>query len=341
VLTIIEHISNEKLTPRVVPAPDSDFAEIIYPFAMTFDGYEVWGDADVLREAAFRMWEVEDRTGVLPESLTKLRTSLFALGRMMRFTDFDEDVFGVEGSEADLKQRVRKHIAAIAEQIDHGPRGHLTMIQATAAAVARLTDIGQVKEREVRIAIAESLAELLDEPVASSATGREITFPELPLWVTSSPPGPFDVIVGDRHTPRIAAEVKWAATNTLSHSLWDILKLLGVLALGAEQVYMAAGYPTRVWDKARFAQLYETGVVGYSELPLAKEWPSLLRDSTGTPLRLPNAVQITEVARMTIAHAGERWQLRTVAIDPAAGGWLELKDGGLAGACQVGRDDPT
>ena len=112
----------------------------------------------------------------------------------------------------------------------------------------------------------------------------EISFEALPLWDPADPPGPFDLIAGTSDTPRLAAEVKWASRNTLSHSLWDVLKLLGVLALGADQVYMVAGFPEKIWRSSEFAPLYTTGTVRYTGLPLAKEWPSLISESKGTPL---------------------------------------------------------
>ena len=92
------------------------------------------------------------------------------------------------------------------------------------------------------------------------------------------------------------------------------------------------GIRSRVWSKAEFASLYETGTVPYTELPLAKEWPSLLSEGGGIPLRVPNAIEVTEIAGIMFTTAGEPWQLRTVAIDPTVGGWLELNAGSLKGA---------
>jgi hypothetical protein len=110
------------------------------------------------------------------------------------------------------------------------------------------------------------------------------------------------------------------------------VKLLNVLALSADQVYLIAGYPTRIWRKAEFAALYAAGTVPYTQLPIEKEWPSLLKHSKGAPLRIPNAIEVTEVARVGLVRGGEPWQLRTVAIEPAMGAWLELRDGRLNGA---------
>lgn len=110
------------------------------------------------------------------------------------------------------------------------------------------------------------------------------------------------------------------------------MKLLSVLALSADQVYLIAGYPDRIWQKAEFAALYGAGTVAYAQLPIEKEWPSLLEHSEGTPLRIPNVIEVSEVARVALTRAAEPWQLRTVAIAPSIGGWLELRGGRLNGA---------
>jgi hypothetical protein len=327
-----EHIPNRKLAPALVPSADADFAEVIFPFAMTYHAYDVWGDFETVRDAAEQTWAVRERSGSLPTSLTKLRTSLFAAARYMRMTDFDEDIAGMPGSEAAWIDMMRAHVAVIAQTANHGPGPHLQVACATAEAAARLSRLDAPKEYDLRVALGDALNAILDEPVTSSASEHEHTFGRLPLWTVGDPPGPFDVLAGDVAAPRLAAEVKLADRNTLSHSLWDVLKLLGVLALAADHAYLIAGFPTRVWEKTEFAVLYATRTVPYAELPIAREWPYLLKHSKGVPLRIPKAIEVTEVAGISLTRVGEPWQLRTVAIEPATGGWLELRDGGLDGA---------
>ncbi len=46
------YYSNRELTLKVIPSPDADFAEAIYPFAMTYKGYDVWGDKDAAGTSA-------------------------------------------------------------------------------------------------------------------------------------------------------------------------------------------------------------------------------------------------------------------------------------------------
>jgi hypothetical protein len=70
----------------------------------------------------------------------------------------------------------------------------------------------------------------------------------------------------------------------------------------------------------------------YTDLPIDKEWPALLGHSKGKPLRIPNRVEITDVARAHFRCRNEPWQVRTVAVDPTLGGWVELNDGRLEGA---------
>jgi hypothetical protein len=324
-----KHIPNADLSPQRVPSPDADFAEVIFPFAMSFSGYGVWGDSQTVRHLAEQTWAQYDSSRTLPDSLTKLRTSLFGAGRYMRMTDFDEDVFGGPGSGARWEAMMRDHVARIARIVSDGSETDSVMAAATFDAAAELLQTPAAKERELRIALARALAAHDAGPVISSATGHEHTFTELPLWTAG--PGPLDLIVGTVTAPRIAGEVKLESKNTLSHSLWDVLKLLGALALGAERAYMIAAYPTRVWEHAEFAGLYRHGSLGYTDLPIAKEWPALLVGK-GTPLRIPNKVEITDVAQANFWRLGARWQLRSVAVDPALGGWLELNNGQLDGA---------
>jgi hypothetical protein len=58
-----EHIPNRKLAPALVPSADADFAEVIFPFAMTYHAYDVWGDFETVRDAAEQTWAVRERSG--------------------------------------------------------------------------------------------------------------------------------------------------------------------------------------------------------------------------------------------------------------------------------------
>ena len=89
------HITNDKLRLALVPSPDADFAEVIFPFAMTYHAYDVWGDSATVRGVAEQTWTIREKTGAPPTSLARLRSSLFAAARYMRMTDFDEDIAGI------------------------------------------------------------------------------------------------------------------------------------------------------------------------------------------------------------------------------------------------------
>lgn len=326
------HIPNGELTPKRIPPRDADFAEEIFPFAMAYHAYDVWGDVETVQSVAEGCWRNIEQSKTFPTSLLKLRTSLFGAGRYMRVTDFDEDVIGGSGTEAAWVELMRQHVSAIAAAVDRGAKRHLELASAAAAAAARITQLEKASEHDLRVAIGQALAASSEEPVASSATVHEHSFGRLPLWAEDDPPGPFDLVVGEVAAPSAVAEVKLSDHNTLSHSLWDIVKLLGVVTLSADHAYLIAGYPQRVWQRTEFAALYEGGTLPYTALPIAKEWPYLLEHSKGTPLRVPNALEVTEIARVNFRRDGEAWQLRTVAIEPAAGGWLALQNGGLEGA---------
>lgn len=243
-----------------------------------------------------------------------------------------EDIAGIPGSETAWIDLMREQVAAIARVVARGSPRHLQLARATTDAAAAIAELDVAKEYELRVAIGDAVSAITGEAVTSSAAKHEHQFERLPLWVEGGAPGPFDLVVGDVTAPVIAAEVKLSDHNTLSHSLWDIMKLLGVLVLSADHVYLIAGYPTRVWQNAEFRTLYLSGIVPYTQLPIAKEWPSLLRDSKGVPARIPNAIEVTEVARVAFIRDGVPWELRTVAIEPATGGWLELRDGEFDGA---------
>lgn len=182
-----------------------------------------------------------------------------------------------------------------------GPASHLEVARATAEAAARFTDVDVAKEYDVSHAVGDALSAITNEPVA-----HEHTFDQLPLWKRDDPPGPFDIVVGALDSPALAAEVKLSDHNTLSHSLWDIMKLLGVLALSVDHVYVIACYPTRIWQKSEFAALYRSGAVAYTQMPIEKEWQWLLKHSKGTPLRIPNAIEVTEIARVGLARTSSR-----------------------------------
>ena len=166
----------------------------------------------------------------------------------------------------------------------------------------------------LRVALGKAIGKLVDpEPVASSATGHEHTFASLPFWAESDPPGPFDLVVGTPEAPRIAGEVKWSSTNTLSHTLWEILKLLGVLSLGAEQVYLVAGYPAWVWGTNVFPVIFENGILDFTKLPLGKEWPYLIKNGKGTPTRIPErhrdhrgGTLLIDIRRRAVAASNRR-----------------------------------
>jgi hypothetical protein len=250
-----------------------NFGEVIFPFPMTYNAYDVWGDFETVRDIAQQTWSVRESTGGFPSSLAKLRTSLFAAARYMRMTEFDEDTAGIPGSAAWIEM-MREHVAAIAQTADHGSTRHLELARATAEAAAQIEGADVAKEADLSRAISDAPRTTAGEPVA-----HVYRLNQLPLRDRNDGPGPFDTAVGDRTAPVVAAEVKLSDHNTLSHSLWDIVKLLSVLALSADHVYLIAGYPLRIWQKGEFAALYRTGTVAYTQLPIEKEWPSLLTHS--------------------------------------------------------------
>jgi hypothetical protein len=156
-----QYLTNRDLTAQLVPSPDADFAEAIYPFAMSYLGYRVWGDQEACWATGGRDWNRLEQRGRVPASLTKIRTALFAAGRVMRFTDFDEDVAwdpstfpegaatgtDAPGSGAVWEAHMRELVAAIAIEVTSGPRAHRTMARAVASALDELAGSDGVNER--------------------------------------------------------------------------------------------------------------------------------------------------------------------------------------------------
>jgi hypothetical protein len=83
-------IANADLSESDVPAPDSGWQEV-GRFALSFDGYEWWGTFQNCAEIGERGLEAFRATGVLPDSLTDLRTCLFFEQRRWRHFGFDPD----------------------------------------------------------------------------------------------------------------------------------------------------------------------------------------------------------------------------------------------------------
>lgn len=75
-----------------------------------------------------------------------------------------------------------KLVAAIAIEVANGTRAHRTMARAAASTLDEMADIDAVHEHGIRVAVGNAVAELVDEPVASSATGHAHTSVTLPFW---------------------------------------------------------------------------------------------------------------------------------------------------------------
>ena len=73
---MFDHIPNVKLNLTDVPEVDADWSEII-AFALTYDGYQFWGDFKKCAEIANQAKKVYTEEGRLPNTLTELRTCQF------------------------------------------------------------------------------------------------------------------------------------------------------------------------------------------------------------------------------------------------------------------------
>ena len=81
-------IANANLANTTIPAGDADWVEI-WRFALTFDGYALWGTPGLCGTLANRWSEAYGRDAALPPTLAELRTCLFFEQRRWRHLDRD------------------------------------------------------------------------------------------------------------------------------------------------------------------------------------------------------------------------------------------------------------
>jgi hypothetical protein len=101
----MREIANENLTMSDIPSADASWEEI-GEFALTFDGYEVWGSFERCAEIA---------NAKRQESLTDLRTCLFFEQRRWRHfgEEPDEEAIAyIRGLVAKIRNRVSAGDAA-------------------------------------------------------------------------------------------------------------------------------------------------------------------------------------------------------------------------------------
>jgi hypothetical protein len=326
-----------------LPEATADVGEL-HRFANTLDGYHVWGDDRAVAAISEHVMR-RLRVSAPCMSVVKLRTALFWHARMARRTD--EVGPSLMPDEATYESEMRALLIQLRERIGAGSVDLDRFTQAVRGAAAAIPVGDHFVESDLRDAIAaemRALAETSSGQVALAVT--EVNMGRLPGWDPADPPGKFDIAVGPTERERLAqeatllAEVKWSDHNTLSHSLWDVAKLIAGLASCADHVVLVGGWPARVWDRAPCAALYRPGVVDYAALArLPGEWPSLDRHSQGRVLTLPRELRISELTTASIPRGDETWELRAVTVEPAAAGWIRLNNGRVDGAVPLEERD--
>ncbi len=103
-------ISNADLTEDHLPAPDAEWHSI-GRFALSFNGYEYWGSVKKCGDVANRAAGAYYAEGVLPNSLTEVRTCLFFEQRRWRHFGFDPDEETMDYIHA-LLERIRQKVRA-------------------------------------------------------------------------------------------------------------------------------------------------------------------------------------------------------------------------------------
>lgn len=100
------------LVPEIVPDAEASWTDVS-EFALTFDGYEVYDNAERLGEFANHTIEQWKRTGEIPQNLTDLRACLFFEQRRFRhFGDIPEgsDMVYLRA----LVEAIREHVTGSA-----------------------------------------------------------------------------------------------------------------------------------------------------------------------------------------------------------------------------------
>jgi hypothetical protein len=103
-------IPNSKLSAKDIPSSQASWKRI-FPFALTFDGYEQWGNFEKCQEVAKSGIDLFRRKQQLSQSLTDLRTCLFYEARRWRHLDKNPNQKGMEYIHA-LVDAIRVRVIA-------------------------------------------------------------------------------------------------------------------------------------------------------------------------------------------------------------------------------------
>jgi hypothetical protein len=103
-------IPNSELAEKNIPSNHASWKKIL-PFALTFNGYEYWGDFEKCREVAkLGISSYRDKRA-FSQSLTDLRTCLFYEARRWRHLEKDPNKKGMEYIHA-LLDAIRMRVLA-------------------------------------------------------------------------------------------------------------------------------------------------------------------------------------------------------------------------------------
>jgi len=87
----MDEIANVNLTEKDLPPPNAEYCGVIERFALSFDGYNYWGSFEKCGEISNNSAQTYREKGILPSSLTDLRTCLFFEQRRWRhFSEYPD-----------------------------------------------------------------------------------------------------------------------------------------------------------------------------------------------------------------------------------------------------------
>jgi hypothetical protein len=333
-------ISNANLDMSHLP-PASAEQETLDRFALSFDGYAVWGDARCARMA--NAWnETWRAAGGLPEVLSEVRGCLFFEQRRHNHMspDYAAGQFEYEaalleqlrsllerGVVDDEAETVASWLALNPDPGDWDRDGLRTLLQeAVGVATAGISDVIAARKGS------HGLEEDLRGGIVAALRARDelvVTEGKLAVEGWSARLGGFDFSLVGGNGSLALGETKWADGN-LYECLWDIFKLASASTMsrisGAFAVY---GAPVKHWEKpVPCAELFESGwwkttTVIADHVP---EWKKNLDGSSAEPQNLPLEFATDLIASFNTDVLGTPWEVRLLEV---RGGeiWTWLEEG--------------
>jgi hypothetical protein len=362
---------NRSLGLNDLPAADAP-DRAVFAFATTFPGYEVWGGFDSCALVANSVAARHRADGVLPSSLTLLRTALFFESRRERFVDFgglwEERAGWAEHRDymRRLLDRARELIAdgEIDEEVavvaswlaEHDPAVPLLPQEPELDGWLRAEEL-DLDDGHLAAAVALS-ARMLSHDFATGARIDEkhlrarlgaalrhlapayVEYERHVPIIGFQGVGPVDVVLRDRYTGAVIGliECKWSIDrhrDKIYEAAWDAIKL--ALADGpTRNRWLLTGALDSSWPNSETADLFADGTIDTVEL-----WSRPLSPRGPNGGMTVGADCAAGGRGNMFTHAPERLRIKAIATGAVGGAGMTLKAARISGAGDmVGFADP-